>query len=160
MTKICQICGKEFEEGRRKYCSEKCYLEANRRFVRKKCEKDYPKRKCMNCGAEFKPRMKDQIFCCYKCKWEMHVAEAAVRRKVKYVAKLFDFEIKNMEKIIKAKRMMFNDSNMMRCPCDADNPNRYCGSPLCVYDTATKGHCHCSLMWSKKPLLKPEDDAK
>lgn len=34
--KICPICGKEFTNGRRKYCSEECTKESNRRNTRKK----------------------------------------------------------------------------------------------------------------------------
>ena len=53
-------------------------------------------------------------------------------------------ETKNIEKIAKAKNMMFGEEEWQRCPCDGNNPNRYCGSSLCMNDIKEKGICHCN----------------
>lgn len=50
----------------------------------------------------------------------------------------------NMQKIANAKAMMFGLEEWTRCPCDGNNPNRYCISPLCLKDIKEKGRCHCS----------------
>ena len=50
---------------------------------------------------------------------------------------------KNVQKIANAKRMMFGEAEWQRCPCDGQNPNRYCISELCRKDIEEKGECHC-----------------
>lgn len=60
-----------------------------------------------------------------------------------------------------AKIRAFGDGNIHRCPCDADNPDRYCGSARCIADVVYKGHCHCNLFHStKEPLLKDDNKLK
>ncbi len=49
----------------------------------------------------------------------------------------------NIEKIARAKTMMFGDEEWQRCPCDGQNPERYCGSVLCKTDIERDGICHC-----------------
>lgn len=44
------------------------------------------------------------------------------------------------DKIALAKSRM-NNSRM--CPCDAQNPDRYCISDLCMSDIKKNGKCHC-----------------
>lgn len=58
-----------------------------------------------------------------------------------------NFTLKNVDKIVNAKFLMLDD--VKRCPCDATNPERYCGSPKCIEDTIKDGHCHCNMFWSK-----------
>ena len=49
----------------------------------------------------------------------------------------------NLEKIAKAKERFFTEAQWSRCPCDKDNQDRYCISPLCRADIEGKGRCHC-----------------
>lgn len=81
-----------------------------------------------------------------------------MKEKINSITKRFDFEARNIDKIMKAKIMIFKNGNIHRCPCDAGNPDRYCGSARCIADVVYKGHCHCSLFWSKKPPLLEEDN--
>ena len=53
-------------------------------------------------------------------------------------------ETDNVEKIARAKEMMFGTSEWYRCPCDGQNAHRYCISELCAKDIEVKGICHCS----------------
>ncbi len=50
----------------------------------------------------------------------------------------------NIEKIARAKTMMFGDSEWQRCPCDGNNADRYCISELCRSDIEKNGICHCN----------------
>ncbi len=56
---------------------------------------------------------------------------------------------KNVEKIAKAKTMMFGDAEWQRCPCDGQNPERYCISELCRSDIERDGVCHCNCYTKK-----------
>ncbi len=49
----------------------------------------------------------------------------------------------NIEKIAKAKNMMFGEGEWRRCPCDGQNEARYCISDLCRSDIERDGICHC-----------------
>ena len=49
----------------------------------------------------------------------------------------------HIEKIARAKTMMFGDEEWKRCPCDGHNDNRYCISELCKSDIERDGICHC-----------------
>lgn len=64
------------------------------------------------------------------------------------IAEVYDFEVKNKDKIVRAKKMMMPEQ-LWRCPCDRDNGQRYCGSMLCITDTIKDGHCHCNLFHRK-----------
>ncbi|MBE6451944.1 MAG: hypothetical protein E7012_00445 [Alphaproteobacteria bacterium] len=50
---------------------------------------------------------------------------------------------KNVQKIANAKQMMFGESEWHRCPCDGNNPARYCISETCRQDIERDGECHC-----------------
>lgn len=50
---------------------------------------------------------------------------------------------KNVEKIAKAKKMMFGEEEWQRCPCDGNNPARFCISETCRADIERDGECHC-----------------
>ena len=50
----------------------------------------------------------------------------------------------NVEKIARAKTMMFGDDEWSRCPCDGKNENRYCISETCRSDIERDGICHCN----------------
>lgn len=70
--KECLICGRTFLPSRNgvKYCSDVCRMKAadNQRqesIKRKQVEKNPIK--CKNCGEEFLPRHRNQLFCCKKC---------------------------------------------------------------------------------------------
>ena len=164
--KVCKLCGKEITDSdRRSYCSEECAIEANRIRSREKYHSDVDKLstpvKCMNCGKEFIRRQEKQKYCCYSCKQEMVYAEKRLRYKIENLAKTMNFELKNVDKILRAKKMLFSGNDLHRCPCDAGNPDRFCGSAQCIADVVYQGHCHCSLFWSKKePLLKDDNKVK
>lgn len=49
----------------------------------------------------------------------------------------------NVEKIARAKNMMFGENCWERCPCDSKNDDRYCISDLCRSDIERDGVCHC-----------------
>ncbi len=49
----------------------------------------------------------------------------------------------NIEKIARAKNMMFGEQSWQRCPCDGRNEERYCISELCRSDIERDGICHC-----------------
>jgi len=56
----------------------------------------------------------------------------------------------NIEKIARAKMMMFGENEWSRCPCDGNNPSRFCLSEMCKADIASKGVCHCNCYTNKK----------
>jgi hypothetical protein len=107
-------------------------------------------RRCRFCGKEFEQKTHNQVFCGVDCSIKNNETRAKIRSKIKSVAKEFDFEIKNQNKIINAKLMIFKSGNIYRCPCDASNPKRYCGSAQCIADTVYNGHCHCNLFHKKE----------
>ena len=59
-------------------------------------------------------------------------------------------ETKNIEKIARAKNMMFGEAEWTRCPCDGKNAERYCISELCKKDINEKGVCHCNCYCKKE----------
>lgn len=152
----CKICGKEITAlGRRYYCSEECAKEGNRIKARGYSgEPEWHKPiKCKMCGKEFIRTNTKQIFCNWKCQIKYKAQEKLIRNKIDKIANKMDFEVKNKDKIIKAKLMLFKNDDVTRCPCDANNQDRYCGSALCIADVVYKGHCCCQLFWSKKESL-------
>ena len=156
----CKICGKEITAfGRRSYCSEECAKEGNRRNARGyEGEPDWHKPvKCKMCGKEFTRISGKQMFCHWKCQKKYQAQERFIKERIEKIANKRDFEVKNKDKIIRAKLMLFKNDDVTRCPCDASNPNRYCGSALCIADTIYKGHCHCSLFFAKKTLQDYEN---
>lgn len=112
--------------------------------------------KCKYCGKEFEKRDVQQ-YCCYDCARDYNDKAISIRSKIKKIANKYDFELKNMDKIVNAKMMLFKFDDLTSCPCDAQNPNRFCGSALCIHDTIHKGHCHCNLMHAKKTLQDYEN---
>ena len=50
------------------------------------------------------------------------------------------------EKIVKAKERFGIE---LECPCDRDNPKRFCISELCLSDIEKDCTCHCHC-WRKK----------
>lgn len=152
--KICKLCGKEITNpDRRSYCSEECAVEANRIRSMEKYQSVVGKLstpvKCANCGKEFIRKQEKQKYCCYKCQKEMLYGEKNLRYKIKSLAKTMNFELKNVDKIIRAKKLLFSGNELHRCPCDSGNPDRFCGSAQCITDVVYQGHCHCSLFWLK-----------
>lgn len=107
---------------------------------------------CAWCGKEFTPNPKRaaQRFCCYECKVIYHAAIARIKNKIKHILKTnphLHVEEDKLKKIINAKMLIFHGKNkaIHRCPCDALNPLRFCGSKLCQHDILYDGHCHCNL---------------
>jgi endogenous inhibitor of DNA gyrase (YacG/DUF329 family) len=159
--KICKVCGKEItESGRRSYCSDKCAREGNRINARGYATPDFDIEKpvkCLHCGKEFVRKQRHQKYCCWQCKEADSSITRYTDRYITNFAMNHDFELKNKDKILRAKKMLFKGGNMRRCPCDANNPNRYCGSDLCLSDIIYKGHCHCNLFHAKKTLQDYEN---
>lgn len=106
--------------------------------------------KCRWCGKEFEPNADQQIYCGVDCSQEVNYQRAKICGKIKSVAKKFKFNVENESKIINAKLMIFKNGDVYRCPCDANNPNRFCGSAQCIADTVYNGHCHCNLFHKKE----------
>ena len=52
---------------------------------------------------------------------------------------------RDVEKIIEAKLMLFRGKELIKCPCAAQDEERYCGSPKCTQEVKEKGVCHCHL---------------
>lgn len=161
--KICEWCGKEITRTDKfKYCSQECYQKASkhkqnekRKLLPKKEPQKLTMKKCKNCGQEFMQKVAQQEHCCYDCALEYNGKKGKLRANIQRIAKKFGFELKNMEKIINAKMRFFDDGERLRCPCDANNPNRYCGSARCIADTVYRGHCHCNMFHSKdKPVIE------
>lgn len=107
-------------------------------------------KRCKWCGKEFEQNSYNQVFCGVDCTGKYNELAAKIKRKIKKVAKEFDFDVKNESKIVRAKLMLFKHDNVFRCPCDAQNPKRYCGSAQCIADTMNNGHCHCNLFHKKE----------
>lgn len=157
----CKVCGKELPMyGRRSYCSDACAKEGNRirarGFERSEYNLDEPI-KCAYCGKDFVRKYREQKYCSFSCKKEGTKLFAKVKRTIREVARKYGFEVKNEERILRAKKIIFKNGDLCRCPCDAHNPNRYCGSKLCIHDTVHKGHCHCNMFHEKKTLHQLEN---
>lgn len=105
-------------------------------------------KKCRWCGKEFDDEDRE-IYCSYRCYYEAVVARSKIRGFISRMSKKFNLDVKNRDKIIKAKLMLFAKGDIKRCPCDAQNPERYCGSLRCLADIQNNGHCHCNLFHLK-----------
>lgn len=108
--------------------------------------------KCKYCGKEI-TRTDRPNYCSPDCYLKRNRTCSKIRSIIKRVRKKYNFDVENEEKIINAKILLFKDGDVKRCPCDADNPERYCGSALCIHDVIEYGHCHCNL-FHKKTLAK------
>ena len=58
----------------------------------------------------------------------------------------------NALKIAKLKSRM---DDWKCCPCDKNNPDRFCGSDLCRKDTIRDGWCQCHCMFKLDNIVKP-----
>ena len=105
--------------------------------------------KCRYCKKEFEPTERHKEFCSHQCRYDFYNKKTCLKRRINNLANKFNFEIKNFDKIVNAKMIMFADDNVMRCACDAQNPERFCGSALCISDVVVKGHCECNLFHKK-----------
>lgn len=108
-------------------------------------------RKCRWCGKEFETNMQRKVFCSMECQATHKQRRHNTVAKIKRLAAKNNWDIKNVDKIVRAKLMLFKKGDQYRCPCDANNPDRYCGSYLCKCDVNTQGHCHCNLFHKKDP---------
>ena len=119
------------------------------------------KKKCLLCGKEFTAYSSGEVACTGDCKAIYNSQKKKILSKIATIEKKYDFQTKNVRPIVMAKIRAFGDGNVHRCPCDADNPDRYCGSARCIADVVYQGHCHCNLFHSKKePLLKDNKELK
>lgn len=105
-------------------------------------------KKCLYCGKDFIPK-DNQKFCTTECYLEYNAKKTRLKTAIKRIAKKYDFEIENLSKIVNAKMLLFKHDNLKRCPCDANNAKRFCGSAQCIADVVYKGHCHCNLFHLK-----------
>lgn len=104
--------------------------------------------KCKYCGNEI-TNPKRTVFCSPDCAYNYSSDVYKIKNLIKTFCRRYNFDVKNADKIISAKIRFFHNGNVKRCPCDGNNPDRYCGSPLCMHDILEYGHCHCSLFWRK-----------
>lgn len=101
--------------------------------------------KCKWCGKEIQLIGRTK-FCCPDCLYNFNLARATIDSRIRTIAKKNGFGMTdNRTKIEKAKIMLFKGGDYMRCPCSADDPERYCGSPKCINEVKEKGICHCHL---------------
>lgn len=110
--------------------------------------------KCKMCGKEI-TRTDRPCYCSIECSERRNNIYVNIKSLIKRIRKKYNFDVQNEEKIINAKILLFKDSDVKKCPCDADNPERYCGSALCIHDVVEFGHCRCNL-FHKKILAKDE----
>ena len=110
--------------------------------------------KCKYCGKEFENR-DTQKYCSTDCYFAYNDKKTRIKAKIKRLAEKYDFQLKNLDKIVNAKMMLFKTGDVTRCPCDADNQKRFCGSAQCIADTVYKGHCHCNLFHLKDSPIEP-----
>lgn len=103
---------------------------------------------CKNCKKEITNTTRSE-FCGQICSYHYQLQKHRISYKINALAKKYNFDVKNKEKIINAKLMLFSQGDVYKCPCDAENPERFCGSALCISDIITKGHCHCHLFYKK-----------
>lgn len=102
------------------------------------CEKCHSRAPTGNCEAQA------ELLADSSCRKE------TMKDRIEKIAKNKDFRLSNnVDKIIKAKKIMFEDTEWQRCPCDAQNKDRYCGSTLCENDVKESGKCHCGLFLRK-----------
>lgn len=70
--------------------------------------------------------------------------EEILEKMLKQCSEAGYFPTKNINKVARAKTMMFPEGEWKRCPCDAQNSERSCISELCRKDIESKGVCHCN----------------
>ena len=104
--------------------------------------------RCQYCGKEFEEG-KRKTYCSVDCAYLCHSDTYRIKSLIKNIARKNKFDVKNLDNIIKAKIRFFHNGDIKRCPCDGNNPERFCGSPLCITDVINEGHCHCNLFWRK-----------
>ena len=102
---------------------------------------------CPWCKKKFIRETDARHYCSKECAYEYNKVKNKIRGKIKNIARIYGFDLKNVDKIVKAKIMLFKDGNVHRCPCDADNPSRFCGSAVCLHDVKVNRHCECRLFW-------------
>ena len=102
--------------------------------------------KCKMCGKEI-TRTDRGVFCSQACAYDYKSIRCNLKRSLQRIAKKYGFEIENLDKIVNAKMLMFGRYRQdgKKCPCDANNAERFCGSPRCIADIVNDGHCHCGL---------------
>lgn len=113
-------------------------------------------KKCFYCGREFVTNKSNQIYCSEHCRLKRQYKKNSIGILIDRIAKKHQFDLQNKTKIIRAKMMLFKDGDAKFCPCDSSNPNRYCGSDLCIHDVLQHSHCHCNLYHAKKTLEQYE----
>lgn len=104
---------------------------------------------CKRCGKEFKPKTFNQVYCCGDCYYLAAQERNTIKIRIRSVAKKHNFEIKNLDKIVRAKMLLFKGKNKHYCPCKADDKEKYCGSSKCLTEIHKKGHCCCGLFHKK-----------
>lgn len=70
--------------------------------------------------------------------------EEILEKMIKQCEKEGYFPTKNINKVARAKSIMFKEDEWKRCPCDSNNEKRFCISQTCKEDIENKGVCHCN----------------
>lgn len=102
-------------------------------------------KRCKNCGKELPDD--SMTYCCRDCGYAYNSEVYKIKSRIQTIARKYNFRLENEDKIINAKIRFFNGDDTNRCPCDGNNPERFCGSALCIHDVVADGHCHCRLFW-------------
>ena len=98
-----------------------------------------------------------------KSKEEIEEELNTIKNLMKNKANVNNFVLtENFEKIAKAKYNFFAKKglNPLKCPCDADNEERYCISETCLKDIFKNGKCHCGCYSLEKPSCLVEEEKK
>lgn len=98
--------------------------------------------KCKWCGKEIANNRK---YCSLDCKTKDFNNTRKTKEMILRLAQKGGYKLENFDKIVRAKVMLFKDGDTRRCPCDAQDSERFCGSAKCQNDIILQGHCHCNL---------------
>lgn len=104
--------------------------------------------KCLNCGKDNPPSLSHRArkFCCKDCQQKYFNKKAKVKRLINRIAKEYGLQVRNVDKIVKAKLLLFKE-DLSRCPCMAQDVEKYCGSTKCLNEINKKGNCCCNLFF-------------
>lgn len=171
--KICPECGKVFRTKKEsgKYCSEECFASARMKnnssqttTVSRAVEDNSwrnEKRICKQCGGEFIPRAKVQLYCSYDCSEEVRKEKEAEKKRI-------ELNKQELLKNIQRQKREEHEKELIERKVTLKAYNKVCpicGEPFITGQAATK-YCSrkCKVMaqnaQKKKYLRKKSSDKK